>query len=113
MRGLRSWRIVRTTIFGRPVVPWLAGTLLLVAGSARGQGPNRSSAKFYPDSSDTAEALLRNAASHARDHQWSEAIGIYQRVIDQFGDKVARLPTDEPAADLDSGFVLYVDDRRF
>ena len=86
---------------------------MLVAGSARGQGPNRSSAKFYPDSSDTAEALLRNAASHARDHQWSEAIGIYQRVIDQFGDKVARLPKDEPAADLDSGFVLYVDDRRF
>jgi cellulose synthase operon protein C len=113
MRGLRSWRMVQTTILGRPVVAWLAGMLLLVAGSARGQGPNRSSAKFYPDSSDTAEALLRNAASHARDHQWSEAIGIYQRVIDQFGDKVARLPRDEPVADLDSGFVLYVDDRRF
>ena len=98
---------------GRPVVAWLVGLLLLVAGSARGQGPNRSSAKFYPDSSDTAEALLRNAASHARDRQWSAAIEIYQRVIDQFGDKVARLPKDEPAADADSGFVLYVDDRRF
>ncbi|HEX3451030.1 MAG TPA: PQQ-binding-like beta-propeller repeat protein, partial [Isosphaeraceae bacterium] len=97
----------------RPTVAWIVGLLLLVAGSARGQGPNRSSAKFYPDSSDTAEALLRNAASHARDRQWSAAIEIYQRVIDQFGDKVARLPKDDPAADQDGSFVLYVDDRHF
>jgi len=57
--------------------------------------------------------LLRNAASHVRDRQWSEAIGIYQRVIEQFGDKVAKLPKDEPGADASGDFVLYVDDRRF
>src|ERR1700722_15482554 len=113
MGGSRSWLTDRTTMPRRPAVAWIVGLLLLVAGSARGQGPNRSSAKFYPDSSDTAEALLRNAASHARDRQWSAAIEIYQRVIDQFGDKVARLPKDDPATDQDGSFVLYVDDRHF
>ena len=58
------------------------------------QGPNPRASKFYPDSSDPAETLLRNAASHARDGQWAEAIGIYQRVIDQYGDKVAKLPQE-------------------
>ena len=67
----------------------------------------------YPDSSDDAEKLLRNAANLARDHQWSEAINIYQRVIDQFGDKVAMCPKRKPAAVADSGFVLYVHDRSF
>jgi outer membrane protein assembly factor BamB/tetratricopeptide (TPR) repeat protein len=77
------------------------------------QAPTRSAAKFYPDSSDTAEALLRNAAGHVRDRQWSEAIEIYQRVIDQFGDKVGKLPRDEPGTDPSGDFVLFVDDRKF
>ena len=100
MRGLRSWLRDPTTLPGRSVLAWLVGLLVLLVGSSRGQGPNRSSAKFYPDSSDTAEALLRNAASHARDRQWAAAIEIYQRVIDQFGDKVARLPNDDAAVNL-------------
>lgn len=113
MRRLRSWLTDRTTMPGRPVVAGLVGLLILAAGSARAQGPNRTGGKFYPDSSDDAEKLLRNAANHARDHQWSEAITIYQRVIDQFGDRVAQVPKTEPAALADSGFVLYVHDRSF
>ncbi len=48
-------------------------------GMVRAQGINRATTKFYPDFSDTADALLRNAASHARDGQWAEAVDIYQR----------------------------------
>ncbi|MGZ3468439.1 MAG: hypothetical protein ACXWO1_00430 [Isosphaeraceae bacterium] len=64
--------------------PVLSSIMLLVCGLislegvARGQGPNHGASKFYPDSSEKAETLLRNAASLARDSQWSEAIDIYQ-----------------------------------
>ncbi len=96
------------TLFG------LFGPVALFAGTAWGQqGPNRPSSKFDPDSSHRAETLLRNAANLARDRQWSEAIEIYQRVIDQFGDKVAKLPKDEPGGDASGGFALYVEGRRF
>ena len=80
---------------------------------ASAQGPARTASKFYPDFSDTADALLRNAAGHARDGQWAEAIDIYQRVIQQFGDKVARLPKDDPAGDPTGESILYVDLRHF
>src|SRR5262249_11841875 len=70
-------------------------------------------ARSYPDSSATAETLLRNAANHAHERQWSEAIEIYQRVIDQYGDKVAKLPKDEPGAEPSGEFALYVDGRQF
>jgi outer membrane protein assembly factor BamB len=92
---------------------YLAGTLGIVATFAHAQGPNRTATKFYPDFSDTADALLRNAAGHVRDGQWAEAVEIYQRVIQQFGDKVAKLPKDDPAADPSGGSVLYVDLRQF
>lgn len=78
---------------------------------ARGQGVNHSASKFYPDSSDTAEALLRNAASHSRDGQWSETIDIYQRIITTYGDKVAKLPRDKGAEDPGEEFALFVDLR--
>lgn len=77
------------------------------------QGPNRTATKFYPDFSDTADALLRNASSHVRDGQWAEAIDIYQRVIQQYGDKVAKLPKDDAASDRTGESVLYVDLRHF
>lgn len=80
---------------------------------ARAQGPNRTATKFYPDFSDTADALLRNASSHARDGQWAEAIDIYQRVIQQYGDKVAKLPKDDAASDRTGESVLFVDLRHF
>jgi outer membrane protein assembly factor BamB/tetratricopeptide (TPR) repeat protein len=73
----------------------------------------RTGSKFYPDFSDTADALLRNAASHARDGQWAESVDIYQKVIQQFGDKVAKLPKDDPATDAAGDSVLYVDIRQF
>jgi cellulose synthase operon protein C len=77
------------------------------------QAPNRPATRFYPDSSENAETLLRNAAGHARDGQWGEAIDIYQRVIQQFGDKVAKLPRDDPAGDPGAESVLFVDLRQF
>lgn len=93
----------------------LAAMLAGAATSARGQGPGRSASKFYPDSSEAAESLLRNAANHARTEQWPEAVAIYQRVIDQFGDKVARLPRDlaAPGRAADDDFTLYVDLRAY
>src|SRR5262249_34991116 len=77
------------------------------------QGPTRSQSKFYPDSSDAAEKVLRNAASHARDRQWSEAVELYQRVIDQFPGKVAKVPKEEAPPDASGEFGLFVDARRF
>jgi outer membrane protein assembly factor BamB/tetratricopeptide (TPR) repeat protein len=88
-----------------------AGLAVLLGGSASGQGQNRSAAKFYPDTSDTAQKLLRTAADHARGKQFSEAIQIYQRVIEQFGDKVAQLPKDDAGPDVGGEFVLFVDGR--
>jgi outer membrane protein assembly factor BamB/tetratricopeptide (TPR) repeat protein len=89
----------------------------LLGSLTRGQGANHSASKFYPDSSDPAETLLRNAASHARDGQWAEAIGIYQRIIDQYGDKVAKLPREadggKEAAGTGDEFVLFVDLRAY
>jgi outer membrane protein assembly factor BamB len=95
----------------------LAGGLALPARLAQGQDGNHTASTFYPNSSDPAETLLRNAASHSRDGQWAEAIGIYQRVIDQYGDKVAKLPRetepDRAAAGGRTDFVLFVDLRAY
>ena len=76
-------------------------------------GVGRNGSRFVPDSSEEAERKLRTAATHARDHQWSEAIEIYQRVIDQYGDKVVKRPKDEPGGDTSGDFPLYVNGRRF
>jgi len=57
------------------------------------------------------EALLRNAAGHARDRQWAEAIDIYQRIIGGYGDKVAKLPRERGAEEAGDEFVLFVDLR--
>src|SRR3954467_7794335 len=93
---------------------WLAwGGLLVLAPMSFGQAPARTGSKFYPDFSDTADALLRNASGHARDGQWAEAVEIYQRVIQQFGDKVAKLPKEDPASDPTGESTLYVDLRQF
>lgn len=88
--------------------------LTLAAGPVWAQAGGRGASKFYPDSSEAAETLLRNAAEHARAGQWAEAITIHQRVIDQFGDKVARLPRDpaDPNPDDDES-VLFVDLRDY
>ncbi|MGC8642125.1 MAG: PQQ-binding-like beta-propeller repeat protein [Isosphaeraceae bacterium] len=89
----------------------------LLTGLAQAQELNHRASTFYPDSSDPAETLLRNAASHARDNQWAEAIGIYQRIIDQYGEKVAKLPREvaHEKGNIEGreDFVLFVDLRAF
>ncbi len=96
-------------------VVFLGGILSIVATSwpVLGQGPARSGSRFIPDDSDDAQRLLLNAANHARDRQWSEAIDLYQRVIDRYGDKVAKLPKGEPGTDPANEFLLYMDGRRY
>ena len=82
--------------------------------------PERSGPRSEPECLEVLSGLQRPGGElapqrghHVRDRQWSEAIKIYQRVIEQFGDKVAKLPKDEPGTDPSGDFVLYVDDRRF
>src|SRR5690606_466869 len=69
------------------------------ASVVRAQEPQRAGPPFRADTSHSATTLLRSAASHARDNHWSEAIDLYQKVIQQFGDKMAELPKDDPLAD--------------
>ena len=89
------------------------GSLLLLPSMGNAQAGGSTATKFYPDFSDTADALLRNATGHAKDRQWTEAVEIYQRVIQQFGGKVARLPKDDPSGDPGGDSVLYTDARHF
>jgi outer membrane protein assembly factor BamB/tetratricopeptide (TPR) repeat protein len=116
MTSLWSGRAFPFLAFNLPRRVGLAIALVVAAcpwsGSVAQVG-NRTATKFYPDFSDTADALLRNATGHERDKQWAEAIEIYQRVIQQFGDKVARLPKLDAAAEPGGDSVLYVDIRQF
>lgn len=96
-----------------PILAWTALLSLALGSPTQAQFTNRPGPIFYPDDSETADALLRNAAAHARDQQWSETIEIYQRVIQQFGDKVARLPRDEKAGEAAGESVLFVDVREY
>jgi hypothetical protein len=97
------------------MVGWLVGffVLVLAVGALWAQGPAHGPSRFVPDSNDTAEKWLRNAANLARERQWSEAIEIYQRALDHFGDKVTKVPRDEAGTDQSGDFVLYVDGRRY
>jgi hypothetical protein len=67
------------------------GIAAMPGDAAWAQAPNRSAQRFYPDSSDPAKLLLRTAADHVRGRQWSEALQMYQKVIDQYGNKVRGL----------------------
>ena len=110
---------------GRPVLaalPWISLALSSLLGfcvglfldtSALAQVAGRSGSRFYPNDSEDAERLLRSAANQARDQQWSEALDLYQRVIDRYAEKVARLPKGEPGADPADEFVLFMDGRRY
>ena len=113
----RKFHCFRTRQFSPHSGHWrILATLFLfvgVGGEARSQNNARTATKFYPDFSDTADAQLRNAAGLVRDKQWAEAVDIYQRVIQQFGEKVAKLPKDDPAGDPSGDSVLYVDLRQF
>ena len=113
MGGVRSARRTRVENLRWAVPVCLAGLLALLGGTGWVLAQNRPAQKFGPDTSDPAYTLLRNAANLARDHQWSEAINTYQRVIDQYGDKVVMVPREEAGLDASGDFGLYVDERRF
>ena len=76
----------------------------------RGQVP-RASTKVYFDTSHKADADLRSADNHARAGNYAEAIEIYQRVIQQFGDKVVDVAAD-PNAAVEDDSRLSVNARR-
>ena len=119
MGGFRSGGIGRPGRTGRELPFWAVSLFIAIlgvlpaCGTAHSQGPGRNASQFTPDSSDDAERSLRNAAAHVQERQWSEAIDIYQRVIDRYGDKVAKLPKNGPGGDPSGEFTLYVDDRGF
>lgn len=83
-----------------------------VPGRVGAQLPRRPGARFHPDSSVTAQSLLRTAGEHARDRQWAEAIELYRRVIREHGGTVALVPPEEPGADPRLGSQLFVDVRQ-
>jgi outer membrane protein assembly factor BamB/tetratricopeptide (TPR) repeat protein len=104
-RGRRA-----TTLLSRLVVSL---GIILAVGPAQAQGPARTAAEVYPESSHKADDLLRSAAAHAQGGEWAEAVKIYERVIEQFGDKVVALPKDDPGADPSGESKLFVDVRQF
>ncbi len=91
-------------ILGLLVVSWACDRPALAQAA-------RSGSRFYPNDSEDAERLLRNAANQARDRQWKESIDLYQKVIERFGEKVARVPKVDPATP--GEFELYVDGRKY
>ncbi len=110
--GGKALAVLRFGWFLAAVLTPLVGSSCWRLSTARAQGPNRPSVTFHPDSSYTAETLLRNAANHVRDQQWSEAIDLYEKVIQQFGESVALVPRGDPAADPSGESLLYVDARQ-
>ncbi len=56
-----------------------------------------------------ADKILRNAAEHTNAGQWNEAVDLYQKVIDQYGESVTKTPN--PGSPTDS--VLFVDIRMY
>ncbi len=61
-------------------------------------GPTQASSKVYFDTSHEADARLRSAENHVKAGDFAEAIDIYQRVIQEFGDKVVEVPAEEGVA---------------
>ena len=74
-------------------------------------GTTRTTTKVYFDVSHKADADLKSGDNHARSGNYAEAIEIYQRVIQQLGDKVVEVPTDANA-DNDEDSRLSVNARR-
>ena len=82
------------------------------AGVVGGNAGVAKGSRFHPESSITAETLLRGAEAHARNGRFAEAIDLYQRVIREFGDMATQVPKDDPAADPRGESQLFVDARQ-
>ena len=72
----------------------------------------RASTKVYFDTSHKADADLRSADNHAKAGDYAEAVEIYQRVIQQFGDKVVDVPVEPKAVADEEDSRLSVNARR-
>jgi cellulose synthase operon protein C len=72
----------------------------------------RTTTKVYFDASHKADADLRSGDNHAKSGNYAEAIEIYQRVIQQFGDKVVEVPGNPVAAADEEDSRLSVNARR-
>jgi len=82
------------------MVAWLTGWCLPAPGQLDFRAPAaRVNSKVYFDVSHKADADLRSGDNHARSGNYAEAIEIYQRVIQQFGDKVVEVPLGPGAAE--------------
>lgn len=87
------------------------GAVVGLVGSGSAQEPRRAASRFFPDSSHTAQTLLRAAAGQASQAQWAETLDLYQRVIQEFGGTVALVPAEEGPPGLQQASQLYVDVR--
>jgi cellulose synthase operon protein C len=92
------------------LIAWSSLTSQAFAQGNFGMGNAQARTKVYFDTSYKADADLRSADNHARAGDYAEAIEIYQRVIQQFGDKVVEVPADPKTVDPD--FRLSVNARR-
>ncbi len=70
---------------------WVLAAVCALGPAAWGQMP-RARTKVYFDTSYTADAHLWSADNHAKGGDYAEAIEIYQRVIQDYGDKVVAVP---------------------
>ena len=114
MKSVRTPRVSCDSVLSNlRVLIFFSFVLLGLSIAALGQQGNRTGpSQFYPDLSDEAESLMRNASNHVREGQWGEAIDIYQRVIRQYGDKVARL-RDDAQGNADNPSLLWIDIRQY
>lgn len=83
-------------------------SFVAASGVARAQGAGFTE-RITPDQKTAAQKMLRNAASQAEAKQWPEAVELYQKVIDQFGDSVVKFPSEPGREDTQ----LYVDVRLY
>jgi outer membrane protein assembly factor BamB len=97
----------------------LAGTLawLLVVpipSEAQFGGRMGGQGHFRPDSKFDAERLFNIAAEHERTGQWAEAVTIYQRILQRFGETMSEVPADDGKAPGRPGETrLFVDTRHY
>ncbi len=78
------------------ILPVVLGWLILLVANPPVLGFYQlpPTVKVYFDSSHSADALLRSAENHVRAGDYAEAIGIYERISQLYGDKVVEIQSD-------------------